>query len=151
MTIEVPDRLHRVHLTIQLHLIRLHDLLDGLSDIAQPHVDAGLFDPCVGRLTHCIHQRVVLGILVPREGTVDDAAIDMCPKIEFDDIIRLKDRLVAAVRGPVSRDVIDGASGRKSDAPVRILGPDQLTHLCVCVLPGRCVVCVCVGRNMPCR
>jgi hypothetical protein len=54
----------------------LHGLLDGLADVAETDVDAGHADAGVGGVSHRLHQLVVLGVEVEREGAVDDAAAE---------------------------------------------------------------------------
>lgn len=46
----LPQRLTLVGFAVQLHLVGLHHLLDGLSDVAQAHVDAGVLRETRGLL-----------------------------------------------------------------------------------------------------
>ena len=79
MAVEVPDGLDLVGLAVDLDFVRLHDLLDGGADVAQPHVDAALADPRVGGVAHRLEQFVVLVVERQGEGAVDDPA---CPLIK---------------------------------------------------------------------
>ncbi len=50
VAIQVSHALHLVHFTVQLHLMRFHDLLHGCPDVAQAHIDACFPDSCIKRI-----------------------------------------------------------------------------------------------------
>lgn len=59
MVITDQDGSYLVCLAIQLHLMGLHDLLDGLPNVTQPHIDAGCLETRVGRLPDSLQERIV--------------------------------------------------------------------------------------------
>jgi hypothetical protein len=49
---------HLMRLAIDRHLVALHHLLDGRTDIAQTHTDARLANARIGRVLDSVHQRL---------------------------------------------------------------------------------------------
>lgn len=120
--------LHVESLSIELDLMRLHDLLDRLADVAQPDVDPRLFYTTLRRLSHCEQKRVVPRRESLRERAVYDAPVDLRAEIKFDDVVSLDDGFVAAVRGPVRGDVVPRATGRERDPCLEPALLDQRSH-----------------------
>jgi len=54
-----------------------------------------------------LYQRIKLGIEVHRPRAVNDAAVDMCPKVDLADVVVLQHRLIARVGRPVSCYVVE--------------------------------------------
>mmetsp|Transcript_36851 Transcript_36851/g.83100 ORF Transcript_36851/g.83100 Transcript_36851/m.83100 type:complete len:333 (+) Transcript_36851:849-1847(+) len=128
VTVEVPDRLHGVDLSVDLNLVGLHDFLDSLADIAQSHVDACLLDAGIGRLLDRLGQRVVAGVEVVGESAVDDPPVDVSAEVELDNVVVLQHGLVSSVGCPVSRHMVDAATSGEGDAALGELVLDELSH-----------------------
>ena len=76
----------------------LHNLLYGSANVAQPYVDAGVADACVGGLLDGEEEVVVLVVEVDCEGAVDDVAVDLRAEVDLADVAVLEDGGVAVVR-----------------------------------------------------
>lgn len=88
--VEIPDGFDLISLTVNFHLVRLHDLLNGLPNVTQPDVDAGSLDTRVGGLLHGLQQLVIAWVECQREGAVDDASVDVRAKIYLDYVVILQ-------------------------------------------------------------
>mmetsp|Transcript_8318 Transcript_8318/g.20659 ORF Transcript_8318/g.20659 Transcript_8318/m.20659 type:complete len:370 (+) Transcript_8318:1018-2127(+) len=129
VSVEIPDRLDRVSLPVNLDFIRLHDLLNRGTNVAQAHVDACLPYSRVGGLLDGLGKVVVTRILVPRERTIDDPPVDVRSKIELHDVVLLQNGRVPRVRSPVRGHVVDAAAGWEGDSSVRVVVLDQFADL----------------------
>jgi hypothetical protein len=81
VAVEVPHTLHLVSLSIELHLVGLHHFLDGFTDVTQARVNAGGADASICGFPDCLQQGVKLGVERYRKRRVDDAPLDLSPKI----------------------------------------------------------------------
>lgn len=114
MAVQVADGLDGKHLTVDLDLVALHDLLDDGANVAHAHVDTGLLDTSVGGGLDGLEKRVVAGVEGDGESAVDDAAVDVHTEIHLHDVVLLKNHLVAGVGGVVRRAVVDGQTSRET-------------------------------------
>lgn len=128
VSVQVAHTLHLVRLAVRLKLVRLHHLLHGGTDVAQPHVDTRRGNACVGRLLDRRKQRVPRRLKVQRERTVHDAALDLDTKVHLEHIRRLQHTLVAGVRRVVRRDLVQTHTGRETDAALEAVLLDQRTR-----------------------
>ena len=79
--IEVPHRSNSISLTPNIHLVTLHHLLDGCTDITQPHIDSSLPDTRVGGILSSLQQLIIDGIEGYCECTIYDPPIDVGAEI----------------------------------------------------------------------
>lgn len=84
--IEVPHGSNSISLTPNVHLVTLHNLLDGGTDITQPHIDSSLLDTRVGGILSSLQQLIIDGIERDRECTIYDPPIDVGPEIYLADL-----------------------------------------------------------------
>ena len=83
MTVKVPYALDGQHLSLDLHLVTLHDFLDGSADIAHANIDTGLLDTSIGSGLAGVDQVVVYRVKGQSEGAVDNATVDVYTKIDL--------------------------------------------------------------------
>ena len=114
VTVQISNALNRIGFAVQLKLVRLHDFLNGLANIAQSNVDTGRLDAGVRRLLDRLQQIVVLLIERQRERTVHNATVHVHTEIDLTDVIVVQHGLIATVRCVVSSAVVQRATGRKS-------------------------------------
>lgn len=112
-------------LAADLDLVALHDLLDGLSDIAQAHIDASLADTRLGRVLDGLEEAVPRRL--PREGEcrVDDAALDVHAKVDLEHVRLLQHLVVSRVGRVVRSDLVDGQTGREADTALETILLDE--------------------------
>lgn len=108
---------------VQLHLVRLHHLLDGLAHVTETHVDAGVLqhskrsassrtgrserrssppphlDSSICGVPHSLQQLVVFGVKSDSEGTVDDSSYEQKQsRGEFDLVETAAERRICSFR-----------------------------------------------------
>lgn len=111
--------LDRIHLSIELNLITLHNLLNTLTDITQSNINPSSLDPRLGPLLHSLQERIKLGIKTNRPGTVNNPPVNLRPEVDLHNIIVLQHGVISTIGCIVRRDVIDTASSGEADAPVQ--------------------------------
>jgi len=74
VSVQVTDRLDLICLALNLNLVRLHDFLDGGTNIAQSHVNTSLLDSSVGRILDSSQQVIVNRVEGERESRVNDSS-----------------------------------------------------------------------------
>jgi hypothetical protein len=80
VAVEVTNALDGVCLALDLHLVALHDLLDGSANVAHAYIDTGLLDTGICRGLACLDEVVVDRVEAHSEGAVDDATVDVHAK-----------------------------------------------------------------------
>ena len=78
---------HRVSLAIKLNLVALHDLLDGLTNIAQSDINSCCLYACICGFLDCLQERLVPRIECNCEGTVDQMSIYMSAEVQLADVV----------------------------------------------------------------
>mmetsp|Transcript_19793 Transcript_19793/g.40677 ORF Transcript_19793/g.40677 Transcript_19793/m.40677 type:complete len:326 (-) Transcript_19793:70-1047(-) len=126
MPVQIPYALDREGLAVQFHLVALHDLLDGLADVAQPDVDARGANSRVGGFLDGLQERIVAGVEGHGPRAVDDPPVDLRAEIDFHDVVVLKHGVVAVVGRVVRRHVVERAAGGEADAAAEAVFLDQL-------------------------
>ena len=111
MAVEIANRLDRIGLALDLHLVGLHDLLARLPDVTQPHVNPRRLHARARRVLDRLRKSIELRVEVDRPRRVDNAAVDVSAEVDLAHVTVLQHRLVARVGGPVRGDVVDGAAG----------------------------------------
>ncbi|KFM23270.1 hypothetical protein F751_3461 [Auxenochlorella protothecoides] len=114
--VQVAHRANGEGAAVQLHLVRLHDLLHLRADVAEPDVHARGADAGVGGRAHRVEQRRVTRVVRHGEGAVDDAAVDLRAKVHLHHVVVSQHRLVPGVGGVVRRHMVQGAAGGEGDA-----------------------------------
>mmetsp|Transcript_65582 Transcript_65582/g.77659 ORF Transcript_65582/g.77659 Transcript_65582/m.77659 type:complete len:230 (-) Transcript_65582:121-810(-) len=113
MPVQIPYTFHRINLTIQLHLITLHNLLNCLTDVTKPHVNPRRLYPSICRLLHRLQQRIVTRIKTHSPRRINNPSVNLRPKIHLHHVVVLQNRVVTRIRSVMRRDVVQAATRRK--------------------------------------
>jgi hypothetical protein len=115
MSVQVLNNLNLVNFTLDFNLIRLHGLLDLLSNIRETNVNSSLLNSCICSILNCQKQIIINWVKGNCEGCVDDSSLNMGTEIDFTNIIILQDSLISWIRGVMSSAVVDRDTCRESD------------------------------------
>mmetsp|Transcript_3404 Transcript_3404/g.8110 ORF Transcript_3404/g.8110 Transcript_3404/m.8110 type:complete len:311 (-) Transcript_3404:150-1082(-) len=155
MPIQIPAALYGIGGSIQFNLIGFHDLLDGLSNIAQSHVDSGLFDSLVGCTLDGFQQGIVAGIEAHRKGRIDDPSLDLDTEIHLHDIVILQDSVVTRVGCVMGGNMIQRAARGKADSSFQTVFLNEFAVLVfqlstkIGQLDSRFAQRLCIVSNLP--
>mmetsp|Transcript_49349 Transcript_49349/g.148590 ORF Transcript_49349/g.148590 Transcript_49349/m.148590 type:complete len:228 (+) Transcript_49349:521-1204(+) len=129
MPIQIPYALNRICLPIQLNLIGLHNLLDGLSYIAQSNVNSSCTNSRISSFLYCFEQWVIAWVERNSPSAIDDPTINLSAKVDLHHIIILKNSIVARIGRVVGRNVVQRTPGREADATIEPILANQLSIL----------------------
>eukprot|EP00751_Fragilariopsis_kerguelensis_P018017 CAMPEP_0170833164 /NCGR_PEP_ID=MMETSP0734-20130129/172_1 /TAXON_ID=186038 /ORGANISM="Fragilariopsis kerguelensis, Strain L26-C5" /LENGTH=177 /DNA_ID=CAMNT_0011199435 /DNA_START=808 /DNA_END=1341 /DNA_ORIENTATION=+ len=121
MSIEIPTTFDTIRFIIEFDFITFHDFLNGGTNIGQTDINAGFFDPCIGRHFDSFHERIVFRIEMHGKRGINNPSFNLDPEIQFHHIIVLKDCLIPGIRGIMGGDMIQGTPGRKTNATFQAL------------------------------
>lgn len=106
VTTQISNALDWVGLASNGALVRLHDLLNLFTNVAQAHINACSFDSSVSCILAGQQQIVILGVKCNSEGAISHQAFDVTAIVDLHHVVPLKHRFVIQIWGPVSRTVI---------------------------------------------
>eukprot|EP00128_Syssomonas_multiformis_P013512 Colp12_sorted_trinity150504_noHs@1692 len=130
VAVQVAAALDRVDGAVDVDLVGLHHLLDGLADLCELHVNAGELQASVGGLLDRVQQGIELGVEGHGEGAVDDAASDLRAEVDLHDVAVLQHCVVSHIRGIVRGHVVDRAARGERNAGIETVLLDELAvHL----------------------
>eukprot|EP00038_Savillea_parva_P020370 m.31129 g.31129 ORF g.31129 m.31129 type:complete len:321 (-) comp4776_c0_seq1:34-996(-) len=129
VTVEVGQGLDRIHFAVQFELVRLHDFLNLLTNVAELDVDTSRLDARVGGVLDGLEQLIVLWIEGDGPRTVNDAPVDVSAKVNLANVIVSQDRLVALVGCPVGSAVIERDARGKRKTSMKPVFSNQLPRL----------------------
>mmetsp|Transcript_17319 Transcript_17319/g.25424 ORF Transcript_17319/g.25424 Transcript_17319/m.25424 type:complete len:239 (+) Transcript_17319:495-1211(+) len=127
MTIEIANALDRINLAIQLNLITLHNFLNGLPHITEPHIYPNSFDTSIGSILDSLQQGIIARIEGHSPSTVNNPSINLRPKVDLHDIIVLKHSVISGVRRVMRRHMIQRTARRKPNTSSQSIFPHQLS------------------------
>ena len=116
VSIQIANGLDLIGLAVELDLVGLHHLLDGLANIAEPHVYAGLADSGVCGRSDRLEQSIILGIEGDGPGAVDYVAVDVRAEVDLAHVVVLEDSVVAGVGRVVGGAVVERAAGGEGES-----------------------------------
>ena len=119
---KILDGLDRQDLVIDLKLMRLHDLLDGGTDVTETNIDTCGFDTFVGSFFHSEEEGVKNGVESHSEGAVNDVAVHLGSEIDFHHIVILENGLISWIWGVMGSTVVDTAACWESDSLDNTIG-----------------------------
>lgn len=114
--IEVLDHLDRVHLAPDLHLVGLHGLLDIATQFTDPNINACLPHTSISGILDRLEQFIVHWVESHREGSVNNASVDMRTEVDLHHIVVVQDSVVSGIGSVVRGYVVDRAACREGDA-----------------------------------
>lgn len=148
VSVQVPHTLDRMSDPVDFDLVRLHRLLDRFAHLTQRHVDASGLDSRVRGLSRGFEEGLELRIKAQSPRAINDATcrrsrrecmhgedralylwsgveltVNLCSEVDAHHVPVLQHNVVARVGREMRRDVIDGATGRKSDARLKMQTP----------------------------
>mmetsp|Transcript_16271 Transcript_16271/g.23969 ORF Transcript_16271/g.23969 Transcript_16271/m.23969 type:complete len:213 (+) Transcript_16271:562-1200(+) len=129
VSVQVSNTLDWKRLSIQLHLITLHHLLNGLANVTKTHVNSSRLDTSLSRLLHSFQQWIVSRIERNSKCTVNDSTVNLRTKVNLHHIIILQFSIIARIGSVMGSDVIDAATGGKANAATKPFFHHQLTIL----------------------
>lgn len=118
MTAQILHALDSVRLVIKCNFVRLHNLLNGFTNITKSHVDTSRLDSRVCSFLDGEQKRVKNRIESHREGAIDDMAIDLRTVVDLHDVVGAEHSVIAGIGSVMGSAIIDAAAGRESNTRV---------------------------------
>lgn len=91
VSVQIADRFDLVCFSANLHFVRLHHLLNRISNVAHPDIDASLPDTSIRGIFDCLEQTIPCRLKVHCERGVNDSPVDMHAEVDLEDIVLLQD------------------------------------------------------------
>jgi len=95
-----------VRLAFCLELVAFHHLLNLSTDLAEACVDTRRLDTGIRRCLDGREKRVIRRLKVQSKCTVNDTALHMHTKVDFENVAALQDALVTRVRRVVRGNLV---------------------------------------------
>ncbi|WVY99853.1 hypothetical protein V8G54_025923 [Vigna mungo] len=94
MSIQIPYTLYLIHLSVNLNLIRFHDLLYSGTNVTKAHIDSSFLNTRISCFPRGFKQWIIHRVECHSKSTINYISINMGAKIQFHHIIILKYSLV---------------------------------------------------------